>query len=74
MVIGNTRKRYIRLSKVGPKAHTVAKVWKLGPHRFRGQGHETFRIVYLITKKGTYYIDFTKSTSLYNESQSEEKN
>lgn len=67
MVIGNIRKRFIRIGMAGPKAHTVSKVWKLGMHRFKGQGHKTFRIVYLITKKGTHYIDFTQSVSSYDE-------
>lgn len=48
----------IRTGKVGRNAYKVSKSWRLGVHFFSdSHGNKTLRLVYLRTKKCTYYID-----------------
>lgn len=45
--------------KVGSKAYTVSKVWKLGWHIFLNGEDLIFRFCYLRNRKGTHYIQFS---------------
>ena len=45
--------------KVGSKAYTVSKVWKLGWHIFLNGEDLIFRVCYLRNRKGTHYIQFS---------------
>lgn len=45
--------------RVGIKAYTISKVWKLGVHIFLNGEDLIFRLCYLRNKKGTHYIQFS---------------
>ena len=60
--------------KVGSKAYELSKVWRLGFHVFKTEydllsyhrQSYIFRLCYMRTRRGTYYIQISKDKRCYD--------